>query len=82
MEYIAERTRLEYNVADDDNDEKERSIVAAKRVWKSARDKKGMTPERKKNNLLKTRRHKRTQSLGKKLVAVLTVPARSLANDD
>jgi hypothetical protein len=82
VEYIAERTRLEFNVADDNNDEKEKYIKAAKRVWKSTRDKKGMTPERKLKNLLKTRRHKRTQSLGKKLVAVLTVPARSIDNDD
>jgi hypothetical protein len=59
VEYIAERTRLEFNVADDDNDEKEKFIKAAKRVWKSTRDKKGMTPERKNNNLLRTRRAKR-----------------------
>jgi hypothetical protein len=82
VEYIAERTRLEFNVADDDNDEKEQFIAAAKRVWKSTRDNRGMTPERKRSNLQKTRRHKRTQSLGKKLVAVLTVPVRSLDNDD
>jgi hypothetical protein len=82
VEFIAERTRLEYNVADDNSDEKEKFIVAAKRVWKSARDKKGMTPERKKKNNTRTRRTKRTESLGKRLVAVLTVPTRSLANDD
>jgi hypothetical protein len=82
VEYIAERTRVEFSVADDDNDEKEQFIKAAKRVWKSTRDKSGMTPERKKNNLLKTRRHKRTASLGKTLVAVFTVPVRSIDNDD
>ena len=82
MGYIAERTRVEYNVAEDDNNEKEQFHKAARRVWKSTRDKRGMTPERKKTNLLKTRRNKRTISLGKKLVAVLTVPVRSIYNDN
>jgi hypothetical protein len=82
VEYIAERTRLEFNVADDDNDEKEKFIKAAKRVWKSTRDKKALTPERKKMNNTNTRRKKRTAALGTKLVAMLTVPTRSLATDD
>jgi hypothetical protein len=82
VEYITERTRVEYNVAEDDKNEKEQLHKAARRVWKSTRDKINITPEREKKNLQQTRRHKRTQALGKKLVAVLTVPVRSIDNDD
>jgi hypothetical protein len=80
--FISERARLEYNVEDANGDEKEKFIVAAKRVWKSTRDKKAMTPERKILNNTRTRRAKRTEALGRKLVAMLTVPTRSLATDD
>jgi hypothetical protein len=80
--YISEVTRLEYNVEDTDGDAKEKYIVAAKRVWKSTRDKKALTPERKKMNNTNTRRKKRTAALGTKLVAMLTVPTRSQATED
>ena len=67
---------------DTDGDAKEKYIVAAKRVWKSTRDKKALTAERKKMNNTNTRRKKRTEALGTKLVAMLTVPTRSQATDD
>ena len=82
MTYISETTRLEYNVEDTDVDAKEKYIVAAKRVWKSTRDKLGVTEERRKSNNKSTRRKKRTGALGTKLVAVLTVPTRSQATED
>jgi hypothetical protein len=80
--YISETTRVEYNVEDTDVDAKEKYIVAAKRVWKSTRDKLGVTKERRRTNNKKTRRKKRTGTLGTKLVAVLTVPSRSQATED
>ena len=82
MAYISEATRLEYNVEDTDVDAKEKYIVAAKRVWKSTRDALGVTADKRRTNNKKTRRKKRTGTLGTKLVAVLTVPTRSQATED
>jgi hypothetical protein len=80
--YISEATRLEYNVEDTDVDAKEKYIVAAKRVWKSTRDALGVTADKRRTNNKKTRRKKRTEKLGTKLVGVLTVPTRSQATED
>ena len=39
MEYITERTWVEYNMAEEDQNEEEQLHTAARRFWKGARDK-------------------------------------------